>query len=55
VKALTDLGIPEETARTYTESLQAGDYLVVVDGSEDDISRAQGIFSSRDIQNWGVF
>jgi hypothetical protein len=55
VKALTDLGIPEETARTYTDRLQAGDYLVVVDGSEDDISRAQGIFSSRGIQNWGVF
>lgn len=55
VKALTDLGIPEETARTYTDRLRAGDYLVVVDGSEDDISRAQGIFSGRGIQNWGIF
>ncbi|EGK86740.1 hypothetical protein MicvaDRAFT_3512 [Microcoleus vaginatus FGP-2] len=55
VKALTDLGIPEETARIYTDRLRAGDYLVVVDGAEDDISRAQGIFSSRGIQNWGVF
>lgn len=55
VKALTDLGIPEETARIYTDRLRAGDYLVVVDGTEDDISRAQGIFSGRGIQNWGVF
>ena len=55
VEALTDLGIPEETARIYTDRLHAGDYLVVVDGSEDDISRAQGVFSSRGIQNWGVF
>ncbi|UNU27303.1 hypothetical protein D0A37_04995 [Microcoleus vaginatus HSN003] len=55
VKALTDLGIPEETARIYTDRLQAGDYLVVVDAAEDDISRAQGIFSSRGIQNWSVF
>jgi hypothetical protein len=55
VKALTDLGIPEETARTYTDRLHAGDYLVVVDGTEDDISRAQGIFSGRGIQNWSVF
>ena len=55
VKALTDLGIPEETARIYTDRLRAGDYLVVVDGTEDDISRAQGIFSSRGIQNWGIF
>jgi hypothetical protein len=55
VKALTDLGIPEETARIYTDRVMAGDYLVVVDGAEEDISRVQQIFSSRGIKNWGVF
>lgn len=54
VKALTEFGIPEETARIYTDRLVAGDYLVVVEGTEEDISRAQGIFSSRGIKNWGV-
>jgi hypothetical protein len=55
VKALTDLGIPEEQARTYSDSLNQGDYLVIVDGTDDEIQRAAGILSDRGIQNWGIY
>lgn len=55
VKALADLGIPEAQARTYGDRLHQGDYLVLVDGTEDDIHRAEATFSNGGIQNWGVY
>lgn len=55
VKALADLGIPEAQARTYGDRLHRGDYLVLVDGTEDDIHRAEATFSNGGIQNWGVY
>jgi hypothetical protein len=55
VRALTDLGIPEEQARVYSDSLHQGHYLVIVDGTEDELNRAGSIFSDRGIQDWGVY
>jgi len=55
VRALTDLGIPEEQARVYSDHLHQGDYLVIVDGTQDEIGRAEAIFSDRGIQNWSVY
>lgn len=55
VRALTDLGIPEEQARVYSDRLHQGKYLVIVDGSQDEISRAEAIFSDRGIQDWNVY
>lgn len=55
VKALTDLGIPEAQASTYSDRLSAGDYLVIVEATEDEISRAEKILSDREIEAWGVY
>lgn len=55
VRALADLGIPEEQARVYSDRLHQGDYLVAVDGTKDEISRAESMFSDRGIQNWSVY
>jgi len=55
VRALIDLGIPEEQARVYSDRLHQGHYLVIVDGTEDEIGRAESIFSDRGIQDWGVY
>ena len=55
VRALADLGIPEEQARTYSDSLHQGHYLAIVDGTEDEIGRAEAIFSKQGIQNWGIY
>lgn len=55
VKALTDLGIPEEQARVYTDHLHQGDYLVSVDGTQDEIGRAEAIFSDQGIQDWNIY
>jgi hypothetical protein len=55
VGALVGLGIPEERARVYNERLSQGDYLVFVDGTNDEIRRAEAILSNRGIQEWGIY
>lgn len=53
--ALVGLGIPEERARVYNDRLSRGDYLVIVDGTDDEIRRAEAILSNRGIQEWGIY
>lgn len=55
VRALTDLGIPEAQARTYGDRLHQGNYLLLVDGTSDDMRRAEAIFSNRGIQDWSGY
>jgi hypothetical protein len=55
VKALSDLGIPEEQARIYSDRLIGNASLVIVEGTEDEINRAKPILSDRGIQDWGVY
>jgi hypothetical protein len=55
VRAISDLGIPEEQARVYSDRLHQGHYLVIVDGTEDEIGRAESIFTDRGIQDWDVY
>jgi hypothetical protein len=55
VRALSDLGIPEEQARVYSDRLYVGKYLVIVDGTQDEIGRAEAIFSARGIKDWSVY
>lgn len=44
VKALTELGIDEPQARIYSDRLLQGYYLVIVDGTDEEINRAGEIF-----------
>ncbi len=53
--ALVGLGIPDDRARVYNDRVNHGDYLVMVDGTEDEIRRAEAILSRRGIQEWGIF
>lgn len=53
--ALVGLGIPEERAKFYNDRVNRGDYLVMVDGTEDEIRRAQPILSRHGIQEWGIY
>lgn len=53
--ALAGLGIPEERARIYNDRVTRGEYLVMVDGTDEQIHRAQAIFSNRGIQDWGIY
>jgi uncharacterized protein YcfJ len=55
VGGLVGLGIPEDRARVYNDRVSRGDYLVIVDGSEDEIRRAEAVLSHRGIQEWGIY
>ena len=55
IGALIGLGIPEDRARVYSDRVSRGDYLVIVDGSDDDIRRAEVILRRRGIQDWGIY
>ncbi|MBD2434701.1 MULTISPECIES: general stress protein [Fischerella] len=55
VGALTGLGIPEEEARAYGQRVSQGEFLVIVDGSEDEINRAGSILRNQDIRDWAIY
>ncbi len=52
---LAGLGIPENRAKVYNDRFQKGDYLIIVDGTEDEIRRAEKILKRRGIQEFDVF
>lgn len=54
-KALTKLGIPEEDARVYSEHLNRENYLVIVEGTEEQIQQAESLLNRQQIQDWAVY
>lgn len=55
IGGLTGMGIPEEDAKVYGNSIDNGYYLIIVDGYEDDIDRAGSVLSGHNIGNWKIF
>ncbi|MEP6487604.1 histidine kinase [Microcoleus vaginatus GB2-A3] len=55
IGALVGMGIPEEEARAYNDRVARGDYLVLVDGSEAEVARAETILSRGGIQHWNTY
>lgn len=53
--ALVGLGIPEERARVYNDRVSRGDYLVIVEGTEEEIRRAESILRNRGIEEFGIY
>ncbi|MBP5975811.1 DUF1269 domain-containing protein [Brasilonema sp. CT11] len=53
--ALVGLGIPEERARIYNERVSRGDYLVIVDGTDEEIRRAETVLTNQGIQEFGIY
>ena len=43
IGGLVGLGIPEDKAKIYSDRVGSGSYLVMVNGTDDDISRAERI------------
>ncbi|MBE9111138.1 histidine kinase [Nodosilinea sp. LEGE 07298] len=55
VGALVGAGIPEERAKTYEKRIKAGDYLLMVDGTADDIRNVESILRDRHIEDMGTY
>lgn len=55
IGGLVGLGIPEDKAKIYSDRVSGGSYLVMVNGSDDDISRAERILHDNGIEEYGVY
>ena len=55
IGGLVGLGIPEDKAKIYSDRVSSGSYLVMVNGTEDDISRAERILRDNGIEEYGVY
>ena len=55
IGGLVGLGIPEDKAKIYSDRVSSGSYLVMVNGTDDDISRAERILRNNGIEEYGVY
>lgn len=55
VGALVGLGIPKERAEVYDSVIRQGGYVVVVDGTQEEINQAQSILQQANVGNYGVY
>ena len=55
VGALIGWGIPEDRAKYYDEMLSQGRYVVLMEGTQAEISGAEAILKNRRIQDWSVY
>jgi hypothetical protein len=55
IGAMIGNGVSQEQAKAYSDRLSNGDYLVIIDGTDDEIHRAESILSVQGIQDWGVY
>lgn len=55
VNAMKTLGIPEDNARFYTDRVVQGNYLLMIQGSEDQIQQAEVSLSQHGIRSWEIF
>jgi hypothetical protein len=52
---LVGLGIPADRAKVYSDLISDGNYLIMVEGSEDDITLAETIFNNHGIHDWYTY
>ncbi len=53
--ALIGLGVPDNDAQIYSDLLEQGYYLVVVDGSETQVRHAGEILTRKGVSKWQVY
>ncbi len=53
--ALIGLGVPDNDAKAYSDLLEQGYYLVVVDGTETQVHHAGEILNRKGIRQWQVY
>ncbi|WP_245602826.1 general stress protein [Gloeothece verrucosa] len=55
VGGLVGLGIPEERAQAYSDRIEAGDYLIMISGTQDQIRQATEILRNYSIQDFEIY
>lgn len=49
------MGLPDDRARFYNDRVTRGEYVVIVNGTEDEVHRARPILGDRGLQEWEIF
>lgn len=49
------MGLPDERARFYNDRVTGGEYVVIVNGTEDEVHRAVPILANSGLQEWEIF
>ena len=47
--------ISQDQVKQYSDHLAQGNYLMIVEGSKEEISQAESILSTQRIQDWGIY
>lgn len=47
--------ISQDQVKQYSEHLAQGNYLMIVEGSKEEISQAESILNTQRIQDWGIY
>lgn len=55
VGALIGWGIPEEKAKFYDDRLSQGDYVVMMEGTGEEVHSAEVILNRHGIRNWSIY
>lgn len=56
VGTFAGLGIPGDRAKVYSDRLSQGDYLLIIEGRSDEITRAEMLLlNNRGIEEWGIY
>jgi hypothetical protein len=55
IGALIGWGVPEDQAQYYNNRVEGGDYLIMVEGTEQDIRNAEAILGSYGMRDWNIF
>ncbi|MBD2104700.1 general stress protein [Leptolyngbya sp. FACHB-261] len=55
IHALTDTGMPQERALVYSNRLHRGDYLVLIEGPDEQVRQAESSLKNRGIEEWAIY
>ncbi len=47
--------ISQDQAKQYSDHLAQGNYLMIVEGSKEEISKAESVLNNQNIQDWGIY
>ncbi|MGF1492874.1 MAG: hypothetical protein ACFBSC_10565 [Microcoleaceae cyanobacterium] len=55
VGALIGWGVPEDRARYYDQMIAQGRYILLMEGTQTEVDRAEEVLRYRNIQDWGIY
>ncbi|MBD2112612.1 MULTISPECIES: hypothetical protein [Cyanophyceae] len=54
-EGLQSLGIPQERVGAFSDRLLSSDFMVIADGTQEDLNQAAAIFQQQGIEDWDIY